>query len=58
MKENNLIDYINESDLKDIENKIKNLNKYNDISKRKLYYKEDPFSILNNNLIKLQNNVN
>lgn len=46
MKDNNLIDYIKELDLDNIENVVKNTNKYNDINKRKEFYNNDSFSIL------------
>ncbi len=50
MKENYLMDYIKESDINNIEEKIKDINKYNNINKRKEFMKNDPFKILEENL--------
>ncbi len=46
MKDNYLIDYIKESDLMNIEDKIKDLNKYNNLEKRKEFISNNSFNIL------------
>lgn len=46
MKDNYLMDYIEEIDLINIESKLNDLSLYNNIIKRKEYYNFDPFDIL------------
>ncbi len=54
MKKNNLIDYILEKDINNIEQKITDLKTNNNIEKRKLYYAKDSFSILKEEIQKLK----